>query len=77
MGSVVPQTDLNYPSTLVKDPRLKQGFYGLAYTPSGAIHLTALAAHSVRRLLSSSSFIFEPDGALRPKTCSPGSRIWF
>lgn len=36
-GSVVPQTDPNDPSTFVKDPRLKQVFYGLAYTPSGAI----------------------------------------
>ena len=33
-GSVVPQTDLNTvtPATFVKDLRLKQVFYGLAYT---------------------------------------------
>jgi exo-beta-1,3-glucanase (GH17 family) len=36
-GSVVPQTNPNDPSTFIKDPRLKQVFYGLAYTPSGAI----------------------------------------
>jgi len=35
--TVVPQTNPNDPSTFVKDARLKQSFYGLAYTPSGAI----------------------------------------
>lgn len=36
-NSVVNQTNPNDPSTFVKDPRLIQSFYGLAYTPSGAI----------------------------------------
>jgi exo-beta-1,3-glucanase (GH17 family) len=35
-GSVVPQTDPNDPSTFVKDSRLHQVFYGLAYTPVGS-----------------------------------------
>ena len=35
-GSVVPQTDPNDPSTFVKDSRLHQVFYGLAYTPTGS-----------------------------------------
>ncbi|KAH9998936.1 glycoside hydrolase superfamily [Russula vinacea] len=35
--SVVPQTNPNDPSTFVRDPRLKQSFYGLAYTPVGSI----------------------------------------
>ncbi|KAN0113594.1 glycoside hydrolase, partial [Russula decolorans] len=35
--TVVPQTNPNDPSTFVKDSRLKQSFYGMAYTPSGAI----------------------------------------
>ena len=35
-GSVVPQTDPNDPSTFIKDPRLHQVFYGLAYTPTGS-----------------------------------------
>jgi len=34
-GSVVPQTDPNDPSTFVKDSRLHQVFYGMAYTPVG------------------------------------------
>jgi hypothetical protein len=34
-GSVVPQTDPNDPSTFIKDSRLHQVFYGLAYTPVG------------------------------------------
>lgn len=32
----VTQTDPNDPSTFVKDSRLKQSFYGLAYTPEGS-----------------------------------------
>lgn len=32
----VKQTDPNDPSTFVKDSRLKQSFYGLAYTPEGS-----------------------------------------
>jgi len=35
-GSVVPQTDPNDPSTFIKDSRLRQVFYGLAYTPTGS-----------------------------------------
>ncbi|KAI0303562.1 glycoside hydrolase family 17 protein [Multifurca ochricompacta] len=35
-NSVVPQTNPNDPSTFVKDSRLKQSFYGMAYTPSGS-----------------------------------------
>jgi hypothetical protein len=35
--TAVNQTDPNDPSTFVKDSRLKQSFYALAYTPSGAI----------------------------------------
>ncbi|KAK7463419.1 hypothetical protein VKT23_006772 [Stygiomarasmius scandens] len=35
-ASVVQQTDQNDPSTFVKDSRLKQSFYGIAYTPEGA-----------------------------------------
>jgi exo-beta-1,3-glucanase (GH17 family) len=35
--TVVPQTNPNDPSTFVKDSRLKQSFYGIAYTPQGAI----------------------------------------
>lgn len=33
----VPQSNPNDPSTFIKDPRLKQSFYGMAYTPQGAI----------------------------------------
>jgi len=36
----VQQTDPNDPSTFKKDSRLKQSFYGLAYTPNGAIYPT-------------------------------------
>lgn len=32
-SSSVNQTNPNDPSTFVKDPNLKQSFYGLAYTP--------------------------------------------
>ncbi|KAJ7094532.1 glycoside hydrolase [Mycena belliarum] len=35
-SGVVPQTDPNDPSTFVKNPALKQSFYGLAYTPYGS-----------------------------------------
>jgi exo-beta-1,3-glucanase (GH17 family) len=35
-SSVVNQTDPNDPSTFTKDSRLKQSFYGLAYTPYGS-----------------------------------------
>jgi exo-beta-1,3-glucanase (GH17 family) len=35
-SSVVSQTDPNDPSTFVKDPRLHQSFYGIAYTPAGS-----------------------------------------
>lgn len=35
-GSTVKQTDPNDPSTFVKDSRLHQSFYGLAYTPAGS-----------------------------------------
>jgi hypothetical protein len=35
-GSTVPQTNPNDPSTFVKDARLHQSFYGLAYTPAGS-----------------------------------------
>ncbi|KAI0044169.1 glycoside hydrolase family 17 protein [Auriscalpium vulgare] len=35
-SSPVTQTDPNDPSTFVKDSRLKQSFYGLAYTPNGS-----------------------------------------
>jgi hypothetical protein len=34
----VSQTDPNDPSTFQKDPRLKQSFYGLAYSPNGVIY---------------------------------------
>lgn len=34
--SVVQQTDPNDPSTFVKDPALKQSFWGMAYTPEGS-----------------------------------------
>ncbi|EKM58510.1 glycoside hydrolase family 17 protein [Phanerochaete carnosa HHB-10118-sp] len=33
---VVNQTDPNDPSTFVKDPNLKQSFYGIAYTPANS-----------------------------------------
>ena len=32
------QTDPNDPSTFKKDDRLKQSFYGLAYSPNGVIY---------------------------------------
>jgi len=35
-GSTVPQTDPNDPSTFVKDAKLHQSFYGIAYTPAGS-----------------------------------------
>lgn len=35
-NSVVKQANPNDPSTFVKDPNLKQSFYGLAYTPLGS-----------------------------------------
>ncbi|KAF8239690.1 glycoside hydrolase [Tricholoma matsutake] len=35
-NSAVPQTNPNDPSTFIKDPRLHQSFYGLAYTPAGS-----------------------------------------
>ncbi|KAI0247641.1 glycoside hydrolase superfamily [Lactifluus subvellereus] len=35
-SSVVPQTNPNDPSTFVKDSRLKQSFYGIAYTPANS-----------------------------------------
>ena len=35
--SNVPQTDPNDPSTFVKDARLKQSFYGIAYTPENSL----------------------------------------
>ncbi|KAJ3830047.1 glycoside hydrolase family 17 protein [Lentinula raphanica] len=35
-SSVVNQTDPNDPSTFQKDSRLKQSFYGIAYTPAGS-----------------------------------------
>ena len=34
----VKQSDPNDPSTFQKDPRLIQSFYGLAYSPNGAIY---------------------------------------
>lgn len=33
---VVQQTDPNDPSTFIKDDRLKQSFYGMAYTPENS-----------------------------------------
>lgn len=35
-SSVVNQTNPSDPSTFTKDSRLKQSFYGLAYTPAGS-----------------------------------------
>lgn len=35
-GSTVNQTDPNDPSSFAKDSRLKQSFYGIAYTPEGS-----------------------------------------
>jgi hypothetical protein len=35
-NSVVTQTDPNDPSTFVKDPALRQSFWGMAYTPEGS-----------------------------------------
>ncbi|KAF7290974.1 Glycoside hydrolase family 17 protein [Mycena chlorophos] len=35
-SSVVSQTDPNDPSTFIKNPALKQSFYGIAYTPYGS-----------------------------------------
>lgn len=35
-AGVVKQTDPKDPSTFVKDPKLRQAFYGLAYTPEGS-----------------------------------------
>jgi len=35
-SSVVPQTNPNDPSTFIKDSRLKQSFYGIAYTPANS-----------------------------------------
>ncbi|KAJ3927274.1 MAG: glycoside hydrolase [Lentinula lateritia] len=35
-SSVVNQTDANDPSSFEKDSRLKQSFYGIAYTPAGS-----------------------------------------
>jgi hypothetical protein len=35
-GSTTKQTDPNDPSSFVKDPKLKQSFWGLAYTPEGS-----------------------------------------
>jgi hypothetical protein len=35
-AGVVSQSDPNDPSTFIKDPNLKQSFYGLAYTPAGS-----------------------------------------
>ncbi|KAF8195620.1 glycoside hydrolase superfamily [Mycena galopus ATCC 62051] len=35
-SGVVSQTNPNDPSTFVKDPALKQSFYGIAYTPYGS-----------------------------------------
>lgn len=37
-SSPVQQTDPNDPSTFQKDDRLKQSFYGLAYSPNGVIY---------------------------------------
>lgn len=34
----VSQSDPNDPSTFEKDPRLKQSFYGMAYTPNGVLY---------------------------------------
>jgi hypothetical protein len=36
-SSAVPQTNPNDPSTFVKDPRLINSFWGMAYTPADAI----------------------------------------
>lgn len=35
-NSTVTQTDPNDPSTFERDDRLKQSFYGIAYTPEGS-----------------------------------------
>ena len=35
-SSSVTQSDTNDPSSFTKDSRLKQSFYGLAYTPAGS-----------------------------------------
>ena len=34
----VHQNDPNDPSSFTKDPKLKQSFYGMAYTPNGALY---------------------------------------
>jgi len=36
--SPVHQDDPNDPSTFTKDPNLKRSFYGMAYTPNGALY---------------------------------------
>jgi hypothetical protein len=60
--TTVPQTNPNDPSTFVKDSRLKQSFYGIAYTPQGAIppNCTSTLSMSSFHLLT-----FQPDGGLR------------
>ena len=35
-AGVVNQTNPDDPSTFIKDPALKQSFYGIAYTPEGS-----------------------------------------
>ena len=42
--SPVQQDDPNDPSTFKKDDRLKQSFYGLAYSPNGVIYPACGAA---------------------------------
>ena len=54
---MVPQTDPNDPSTFVKDSRLKQVFYGLAYTPSGAIPPNCTSTLSTSSPLTIFSFL--------------------
>ena len=36
-NSPVTQTDPNDPSTFVKNPLLRQSFWGMAYTPEGSL----------------------------------------
>ena len=61
-GNAPAQTNPNDPSTFIKDPRLKQSFYGIAYTPSGAIppNCTSTLSMSSHHL-----FTFQPDSGLR------------
>jgi len=75
------QNDPNDPSNFTKDPKLKQSFYGMAYTPNNALypdcHATLQDVISDVQIMSQLTKVSLHDhGPLLPGTCRTREAIF-